>query len=130
MSRTTYRNRLMTKELTKALRSYPLYSQDAKKKDAVCVAVFRIGCIRWYILEGQKEGYGYTLYGIVIGLQETEYGYFSMNEMADIKVDANALGLGELQVEQDKKFKSRTLAEINDPELQAFLARLYDNDEK
>ena len=73
--------RLVTPELKEALSSYPLYSQDAKKKDALCIAVFYLGNIRWYIMEGQPEGNDFTLYGIVTGLQETEYGYQSATEM-------------------------------------------------
>ena len=34
MATTQFNNRLITPELTEALSSYPLYSQDAKKKDA------------------------------------------------------------------------------------------------
>ena len=77
MATTQFNNRLITPELTEALSSYPLYSQDAKKKDALCIAVFYLGNIRWYIMEGQQEGNDFTLYGIVTGLQETEYGYQS-----------------------------------------------------
>ena len=121
-------NRLITPELTEALSSYPLYSQDAKKKDAFCIAVFYLGNIRWYILEGQPEGGDFTLYGIVTGLQETEYGYQSANEMASVTYDASDFGLGTLRIEQDKQFKPCTLAEIEDEDLQAFLSRLYDKD--
>lgn len=35
-----FNNRLITPELEKAMQDYPLYSQDSKKKDAVCIAVF------------------------------------------------------------------------------------------
>ena len=72
---TDYNNRLITPDLEKAMKDYPLYSQDSKKKDALCIAVFYLGNIRWYIMEGQQEGNDFTLYGIVTGLQETEYGY-------------------------------------------------------
>ena len=106
MATTQFNNRLITPELTEALSSYPLYSQDAKKKDALCIAVFYLGNIRWYIMEGQQEGNDFTLYGIVTGLQETEYGYQSATEMA----------------------KPCTLGEIENAELQAFLSRLYDKD--
>ena len=51
MATTQFNNRLITPELTEALSSYPLYSQDAKKKDALCIAVFYLGNIRWYIME-------------------------------------------------------------------------------
>ncbi len=71
MATTQFNNRLITPELTEALSSYPLYSQDAKKKDALCIVVFYLGNIRWYIMEGQQEGNDFMLYGIVTGLQET-----------------------------------------------------------
>ena len=128
MATTNFNNRLITPELTEALSSYPLYSQDAKKKDALCIAVFYLGNIRWYIIEGQQEGNDFTLYGSVTGLQETEYGYQSATEMAGITYDASGYGLGTLRIEQDKDFKPCTLAEIEDAELQAFLSRLYDKD--
>ena len=127
MATTNFNNRLITPELTEALSSYPLYSQDAKKKDALCIAVFYLGNIRWYIMEGQQEGNDFTLYGIVTGLQETEYGYQSATEMAGITYDASEYGLGTLRIEQDKDFKPCTLAEIEDAELQAFLSRLVLN---
>ena len=41
-----FNNRLITPELEKAMQDYPLYSQDSKKKDAVCIAVFFIGNAR------------------------------------------------------------------------------------
>ena len=126
MAKEDFNNRLITPELTEALSSYPLYSQDAKKKDAMCIAVFYLGNIRWYIMEGQQEGNDFTLYGIVTGLQETEYGYQSATEMASITYDASEYGLGTLRIEQDKEFKPCTLAEIEDAELQAFLSKLYD----
>lgn len=47
----------------------------------------------------------FTLYGIVTGLQETEYGYQSATEMASITYDASEYGLGTLRIEQDKDFK-------------------------
>lgn len=70
-----FNNRLITPELEKAMQDYPLYSQDSKKKDAVCIAVFFIGNARWYILEGQRENDDFVLFGIVVGLAETEYSY-------------------------------------------------------
>ena len=50
-------SRLITPVLEEILKSYPLYSQDGKGKDAVCVAIFFIGHVRWFVLEGQPEGY-------------------------------------------------------------------------
>lgn len=128
MATNNIQNRLITPELEEALKGYPLYSQDGKKKDATCIVLLTLGNIRWYIMEGQQEGNDFTFYGIVAGLQETEYGYASANEMASVSYDANEYGLGMLRFEQDKQFKPCTLAEIEDEELQAFLSRLYDKD--
>ena len=126
MTVTKLNNRLVTPELREALSDYPLYSQDAKGKDALCIAVFHLGNIRWYIMERQPEGDDFTLYGIVVGLHETEYGYMSASEMADVTYDASKYGLGLLKIEQDRSFKSCALREVKDKELQSFLSRLYD----
>lgn len=119
-----FKNRLITPELTAALSDYPLYSQDGKGKDALCIAVFYICNIRWYILEGQQEGTDFTLYGIVTGMCETEYGYMSATGMEGIT--HNVQGLGTFRIEQDKSFKPCKLSEIDNPELQEFLSKLYD----
>ena len=123
----TQSNRLITSKLQKTLTDYPLYSQDGKQKDALCIAMFYLGNIRWYIMEGQQEGSDFTLYGIVAGLHETEYGYLSANEMAAITYDASKYGLGTLRIEQNKDFIPCELGNIKDAELQAFLSHLYDN---
>ncbi|CCZ12696.1 putative uncharacterized protein [Prevotella sp. CAG:1092] len=132
-----FNNRLITPELEKPMQDYPLYSQDSKKKDAVCIAVFFIGNARWYILEGQRENDDFVLFGIVVGLAETEYSYISTNEMASVELDATnemasveldatKFGLGKVRVEQRKPFQPCQLSEIFDRELQSFLSRLYD----
>ena len=123
---TDYKNRLITPELEKAMANYPLYSQDSKKKDALCIAVFSIGNVRWYILEGQREDNDFILYGIIVGLANTEYGYISANEMASMSVDASKYGLGTISVEQRKTFQPCVLSAIHDRELQSFLSRLYE----
>ena len=48
--------RLMTSQLEEALKGFPLYSQDGKGKEAICRAIFALGGVRWFILEGEKEG--------------------------------------------------------------------------
>ena len=97
-------SRLITPVLEEILKSYPLYSQDGKGKDAVCVAIFFIGHVRWFVLEGQPEGNDTTLFTIVCGLHETEYG---VDEI--------------FQVEQLDGFKPVKLKSIPDEDLQAFL---------
>lgn len=48
-------NKLITPQFMEAIKNFPLYSQEEKGKDAICVAVFTIGHIRWFVLEGQTE---------------------------------------------------------------------------
>ena len=115
-------SRLITPVLEEILKSYPLYSQDGKGKDAVCVAIFFIGHVRWFVLEGQPEGNDTTLFTIVCGVHETEYGYTSVNEMESVKVDGSKYGVDEIfQVEQLDGFKPVKLKSIPDEDLQAFL---------
>lgn len=128
MTTTNAFGRLIDNELQAKLENNPLYSQDGKKKDAKCIAVFRIGNIRWYVLEGQPEGTDFILYGIVVGMIDTEYGYMSAKEMSSLTIDASKYGLGILKVEHDKTFIPCKLSEIVDAELQSFLSNMYDKE--
>ncbi len=120
--------RLMTPKLEEALKGFPLYSQDGKKGEAICCAIFVIGQVRWFIIEGEREGNDLTMFGIVIGLMEDEYGYVSLNEMSDIEIDLakRGLGKGKLQVTQLQNFELKPLKEINDIRLKRFLAKFED----
>lgn len=109
--------------LEDVLRDFPLYSQDGKGKEAVCCAIFFIGNVRWFILEGNRDSRDTTLFGIVIGLMEDEYGYFSLNEMQQIKLDLTNKGMGVLRVEQVVNFKPTALKLIPDLGLQDFLRK-------
>ena len=110
MTATKFNNRLVTPELREALRNYPLYSQDAKEKDALCIAVFHLGNIRWYIMEGQPEGDDFTLYGIVVGLHETEYGYMSALKQPCIPPVANHTKSGMKWLATKADFSLSTMA--------------------
>lgn len=118
--------RLMTPRLTEALEGYPLYSQDGKGKEAVCRAIFALGAVRWFILEGEKEGNDTILFGIVVGLAEDEYGYISLNELSEVELDLTAQGLGKLQVREQENFAPTPLKNLQDFRLQQFLARFED----
>ena len=89
------------------------------------MAIFFIGHVRWFVLEGQPEGNDTTLFTIVCGLHETEYGYTSVNEMESGKVDGSKYGVDEIfQVEQLDGFKPVKLKSIPDEDLQTFLNRM------
>lgn len=116
--------RLMTSQLEEALKGFPLYSQDGKGKEAICRAIFALGGVRWFILEGEKEGNDTVLFGIVVGLIEDEYGYFSLNELSDIQVDLSRFGgEGFLKVRQHPNFTPVSLKRLQDNRLQELLLK-------
>ena len=117
--------RLLTPQFEEAIKDYPLYSQDGKGRDAVCVAVFAIGNVRWFILEGSRDGDDTRLLCIVVGLCEDEYGYVSLNELAEIELDYRKQGFGILRVVQVPYFNPCPIGKIADKRLQEFLSRLY-----
>ena len=59
--------KLMTEEIEKAFRKYPLYSQDGNGGDAkIVVKYFGGSAATWLITEGQKEKNGdWTFFGLV-----------------------------------------------------------------
>lgn len=116
-------SRLITPELEKTLASYPLYSQDDKKKDAICVCTFGIGNVRWYVLEAEKQENGdYTFFGIVTGLYETEYGYFTLAELEELEI-GNPPFL--MRVNTVQPISQKPIGTIPDMELQEFLNRIH-----
>jgi len=118
----------MTPKLEEALSGFPLRSQDGMGGEAICCAIFVIGRVRWFIIEGEREGNDVIMFGIVIGLLEDEYGYVSLNEMSGIEIDLaeKGFGIGKLKVTRLENFKPRPLKEINDIKLKRFLARFED----
>ena len=120
-------NRLLTSELLEALASYPLYSQEHKKiSDLYAVALLHISNIRWYILEGNAEGDRFTFFSLVCGMSEdTELGYTDAGELASIAVDASRYGMPGilLTVERAEDFKPCRLIDIEDEDVQKYVAR-------
>ena len=125
-------NSLLTSDLLEALANYPLYSQEHKKVgDLYAVALFRIGCIRWYVLEGNAEGDRFTFFTLVCGMAEdAELGYADAGELASIAVDASRYGLPGilLTVERAEDFKSCRLADIDDEDVQNYVARFTEEE--
>ena len=126
-------NRLLTSDLLEALASYPLYSQEHKKvSDLYAVALFHIGNIRWYVLEGNAEGDRFTFFTLVCGMgYESELGYTDAGELASIAVDASRYGLPGilLTVERAEDFNPCRLADIDDEDVQNYVARFADDEE-
>lgn len=90
------------------------------------VALFRIGNIRWYILEGNAEGDRFTFFTLVCGMAEdAELGYADAGELASIAVDASRYGLPGilLTVERVEDFKPCRLSDIEDEDVKNYVAR-------
>lgn len=125
-------NRLLTFELLETLASYPLYSQEHKKvSDLQAVALFHIGNIRWYILEGNAEGDRFTFFSLVCGMAEdAELGYTDAGELASIAVDASRYGLPGilLTVERADDFKPCRLGDVEDEDVKKYVARFTEEE--
>lgn len=114
---------LLTPEFKTLCEKYPLYSQDGLHKEAICIAVFALGKIRWFILEGESTGDDFTLFGIVTGLCEDEYGYLSLNELEAIEIES----FGQtFRVRRQDNFIPTPLKNIIHKPLQDFLKRFDD----
>lgn len=85
--------RLMTKELEKKFKNYPLYSQEGKYEEAdVVVKYFNpYGVGTWLITEGEKQEDGDWLFFGYCHLYEWEWGYITLSELESIRF---GLGLG------------------------------------
>lgn len=99
-------------------KDYPLYSQDGKAEDAICIAKFFIGNWTWYIMEGSFEDDDFIMYGIVVNGISNEYGYVSLKEMESVNVKG-------FEVQRDLRFKESPLRDIDDKQLRTFLRDIY-----
>ena len=112
---------LLTQDMKKLFKNFPLNSQKGKGKEATCVCAFGIGNIRWFILEGQPEGNDFALYGIVAGQGEPEYGFFALSEIEAVVADRSEFGLADLKVSLLGNLAGKCLSDIEDEDLHRFL---------
>ena len=79
---------LMTKELEKRFKKYPLYSQEGKLYDCEVVVKYFNPCGNgtWLITEGEKQEDGdWLLYGYC-HLFEWEWGYVMLSELESVRL--------------------------------------------
>ena len=95
---------LMTAEIEKALKKYPLYTQDGKGGDSkIVVKYFGGSAATWLITEGEPEpGGDWLLYGFVtLGLPDDfapgkllwEWGYVRLSELQSLRFPPFGLGV-------------------------------------
>ena len=93
---------LMTAEVEKALKKYPLRSQDGKGGDSkIIVKYFGGSAATWLITEGEPNG-DWLLYGFVtLGLPDDfspgkllwEWGYVTLRQLSEIRFPPFGLGI-------------------------------------
>lgn len=112
--------KLLTEELEKKLKRFPLYSQDGKGDEAIVVLKFfnPYGMGTWYVLEADKQENGdYLFFGYVespISPSFDEYGYFSLGELENlripIRINGEVVSYG--SIERDLYFESVRIGDI------------------
>lgn len=96
--------KLLTDELRAQLPA--LYAQENEKDAMVHIKFFTPWTgWTWYVTEGSPEGDDFIFFGYVIG-QESEWGYFSLNELESIN------GPFGLKIERDLHFTPKRKSEI------------------
>ena len=79
---------LMTKELEKTFKKYPISSQDGKGMNAEVVVKYFNPCGRgtWLITEGEKQEDGDWLLFGYCNLLEWEWGYVMLSELESVQL--------------------------------------------
>lgn len=79
---------LMTKELEKTFKKYPIGSQDGKMEEAYVVVKYfnPCGAGTWLITEGEKQENGDWLLFGYCHIFEWEWGYVLLSELEQVKL--------------------------------------------
>lgn len=96
--------KLITKELEKELKKFPLYSQDGKKGQAQVICKFfnPMGAGTWFVTEGnQIDEEDWEFFGFA-HITDGEFGYFTLKELESIKLPFG------MTIERDVNFKTGT----------------------
>lgn len=105
--------KLVTKEIEREFKKYPLGSQDGKGDDAlVILKVFNpYGSQTWLITEAEKDGDDWYCFGCANLFGFWEWGYISINELANTKVNVFGFKMG---LERDMYCKGKTVRDLKE----------------
>lgn len=86
------KQKILTKEIERRLKKYPIYSQE--NKGAGATVVFRIfhpwSKFSFYILEGEKQENGdWLFFGYNPYCEGEEYGYLTLSEIENVQININ-----------------------------------------
>jgi len=101
----------------------PLYGTEAiKTQDKIVHLKFFLGAWTWYPVEYSPEErvfFGYTISGL--GEDCSEWGYFSLDELLQVKAPLTPGGPAVLEADRDLHFQPRAVKDI--PELAEMAGR-------
>lgn len=102
--------KLLTKEIEKKLEKNPLYSHDGELENAKVIVKFfnPYGIGTWLITEGEKQEDGDWLLFGYCHLYEWEWGYVSLKELEDLKINVFGQTMG---IERDMYMRNATVKE-------------------
>jgi len=101
---------LMTNDIAKRLQR-DTSAWDADHTDVIVKYFMAAGHLNWYIVEGERLGDDWRLFGYVENLSEpmfSELGYVMLSELEGLK----AIDPFQLGVERDLGFKNKKLSEV------------------
>jgi len=103
--------KLMTKEIEKAFKKYPLKSQANMGDEMKVVAKFfdPMGSSTWYATEGQKDGGDFMMYGLAdLGMGFPEFGYWTLGQLEEVagiprkmNINGRMVAVRSLPIERD-----------------------------
>lgn len=126
------RKKLLTTKLKETLDQHPLGSTTGNLGNALCIAVFCVGPIRWYVFEGSECGTNdYLLSVVVTNWIEDEVGMVSIQELQDLTINpmiyllSRPFNNGLMQAMPLQDFKPCRLKDIkDDPRLTRLLKNI------
>lgn len=100
--------KLLTKAIEKKLpKLYSTESIPLEKKKIICKFFNPVGPGNWYIIEGEKKGDDYLLWGLIeIHPQKQEFGYFTLSSLQKLLLPYG------MKIERDRVFKNRKLSNV------------------
>ncbi len=102
--------KLLTKAiLNKMPKLYETEGVKTEEKEIIVKFFTPWGCSTWWIVEGEKQGDDYMMFGLCELYQGTrEWGYVSLNELKSIK------GQFGLKIERDMHFHKKYVKELSE----------------
>lgn len=115
---------LSKKDIDELTASYPLYSQDGKKGDALALYHLFLGSTDWYVIEGSSQGDDVEFFGLVQMDDDVELGYFTLRELERLAVpvhdDTGATDFT-AHVEKDQHFEPTPLKDLDGERVRVWL---------